>query len=207
MFRRSQTATTNSDECKKGVSFETPFCEFTMERGLVAAAVSAIAVSAATTATATIATATATAATASAAATIAATAATATAVATAATAALRTVFTRTRFVDLDGATVHVLAMEFADGCIGFLIGGESDETETARAAGLTIDGNHDVGHGATLTEGVAQRVFGGAEGEIPHIEFVTHTIIFFIVFICQAPSRPVPAQTPTNVKLNPGGAF
>jgi uncharacterized cupredoxin-like copper-binding protein len=191
---------------QKGVSFETPFCEFTMERGLVAAAVSAIAVSAATTAAATIATATA--ATASAAATITATATAATAtIAAAATAALRTVFTRTRFVDLDGATVHVLAMEFADGCIGFLIGGESDETETARAAGLTIDGNHDVGHGATLTEGVAQRVFGGAEGEIPHIEFVTHTIIFFIVFICQAPSRPVPAQTPTNVKLNPGGAF
>ena len=147
--------------------------------GLVAAAVSAaIAVSAATAAAAAIATATA-AATASAAATVTATATT-TATIAAATAALRTVFTRARFVDLDGAAVHVLAMEFADGCVGFLIGGESDETESAGAAGLTVDGNHDVGHGATLTEGVAERVFGGAEGEIPHIEFVTHTIIFLL---------------------------
>ncbi|MEI6340140.1 MAG: hypothetical protein WCQ57_16425, partial [Verrucomicrobiota bacterium] len=33
---------------------------------------------------------------------------------------------------------------------------------------------------------------GAAEGEIPHIEFVTHTIIFLsVVLFCQAPSDPI----------------
>ena len=153
---------------KKGVPRDA-LCELVVCLGLVAAA---IATTAATTTAAT-ATATAAAAVSTAAAattTVAATAATtATATIAATAAARRAIFTRTRFVDLDGATFHVGAVEFLHGCRRFLVVRESDETESALAAGLAVQSNHDVGHAATLSESLAKRVLGAAEGEIPHI--------------------------------------
>jgi len=107
---------------------------------------------------------------------------------------------------LDGAAIHVLTVEFAHGCVGFLVGRESDETEAARAAGLTVDGNHDVGHGATLAEGVAERVFGGAEGEIPHIEFVTHTVIFLLCLTARLQAVRCLRKHPRTL-TQPGGRF
>jgi len=80
---------------------------------------------------------------------------------------------------LDAASIEVGAVEFGDRRCCFFVVRERDKAEAARAAGLTVEGNHDVGHAATLSEEIAKRIIGAAEGEIPHIEFVTHTIFSF----------------------------
>jgi len=45
-------------------------------------------------------------------------------------------------VDLDPTTIEVLFVESSDGSIGHRVGAEGDETEPARAAGVTI-AHHD----------------------------------------------------------------
>ncbi len=131
-----------------------------MGKALVAAAITTVAT--ATAATAAVSTAAATAAVSTAA------AAAATLVATA-TATTRAIFTRTRFIDLDGAALHVDTVEFFDSRSCLFIGREGNESESARTAGLTVKSDHDVRHGAHLAEGLAKRVFGAAEGEVPHV--------------------------------------
>jgi hypothetical protein len=177
--------------------------------GLVAAAITTVTVSTAAAATTAVSTAAATAAVS----TAAAAATTLVAATTAAATTTRAIFTGTGFVDLNGTTFHVGTVEFFDGCGCLFIGREGDKAEAARAAGLTVKGDHDIGHGAHLSEGVAKRVFGAAEGEIPHIEFVSHSVVCcaFLSGNKRSDQFPVdftvPARKLTNVNSTRGRRF
>ena len=106
--------------------------------------------------------------------------ATTTAAATAVTAAAPTaaaaLFARTRFVDSQGATFEVLAVEHGDGFSCILLRGHFDEPETARFAGGPV--LHDINgiDGPRLREQILQVVFRHIEGEVSHEQFCTHNI-------------------------------
>jgi hypothetical protein len=156
--------------------------------GLPAAAAAATVIAATATAAATI-TATpaaaaatavaATAATTTAAATVTATAtaAAATATATAATTEGGAFFTWAGFVDCEGATHPVFAVEFFDGSFHAFTGAHGDEAETARAAAVTVHDDCDFCDFAVLAEEFADVEFGRVEGKIPDVHFsVDHNL-------------------------------
>ncbi len=156
--------------------------------GLPAAAAAATVIAATATAAATItatpataAAATAVAATAAtttaAAATVTATATAATATATAATTEGGAFFAWAGFVDCEGATHPVFAVEFFDGSFHAFTGAHGDEAETARAAAVTVHDDCDFCDFAVLAEEFADVEFGRVEGKIPDVHFsVDHNL-------------------------------
>ena len=145
-------------------------------RWLPVAAISASAVPTTTAAAATIA---ATTATASATTTTiaAATTTASTAVAPAATTTGRTVFTRTRFIHRQRATVKGLAVELRDRILRIGIAAHGHEREAARFAGEFVLHQHHFGHGTGLREIILEISLRRVEGEISNVEFVAHVML------------------------------
>ena len=155
--------------------------------GLPAAAAAATVIAATATAAATITATPATAAAATVAATAATTTAAATTVTATATAAAATAtatttegwafFTWAGFVDCEGATHPVFAVEFFDGSFHAFTGAHGDEAETARAAAVTVHDDCDFCDFAVLAEEFADVEFGRVEGKIPDVHFsVDHNL-------------------------------
>ena len=87
-------------------------------------------------------------------------------------------FTRTGFVDGQRATLHGLAVEEADGFLGFFSRGHGHEGEAAAFAGELILHESDFGDGAGFGESVLKVDFGGIEGKISYVELIGHTAVF-----------------------------
>ncbi len=132
-----------------------------------AAAVAATATAAATTAAAATVAATATAAAAT-------TAVAATACAAAATTEGRAFFLRTSFIDRQGATAEIFAVQARDGSRHGFRCVHANEGKPTWTAALTVHRQEDIGNAAELGEQIAQIDIGGTEGEIPHIHFRVH---------------------------------
>jgi hypothetical protein len=84
----------------------------------------------------------------------------------------------TRFVDGQIATLEILAMKLIHGALRLFIRGHGHEAEAARFAGhfiLNEDGLADRSGGG---EEIQKIVFGGVEGKIPDVKFVTHITSF-----------------------------
>lgn len=84
-----------------------------------------------------------------------ATAAATTVATTAATTEARAFFTRAGFVDNEGATADVTAMDATDGGFHTSRVTHGDEGKAARAAGFTVHYDRDFGHGTILGEQIA----------------------------------------------------
>lgn len=112
-----------------------------------------------------------TAATTAAAATAAEAAATLAAAEAAATTATTegTLFLRTGFVDLEGATAELDPVGLLDGDLGLIGRAHGDEREAARAARELVHGDVEIGHGAELLEMGAEFVFGGLERQVTDV--------------------------------------
>ena len=146
-----------------------------VDGGITAATAAAATVGAATAA------ATTRAATAAAAAVAAATTATTEAATTTAAAATtataepaRALFTRTRFVDDDGAAFEGLAVHAVDGRLGLGVRAHLDETKALGAAGVAV--HHDLGgrDGAELPERLLERLVAHGISQITYVQFVSH---------------------------------
>jgi hypothetical protein len=83
-------------------------------------------------------------------------------------------FFRTSFVDGECTAIEFFAIHAIDRSFAFFGGRESDETETARAAGFAIIGDVNVSDLAELFESGTQIVFGRVKGEISNIKFGIH---------------------------------
>jgi hypothetical protein len=102
---------------------------------------------------------------------VASTAAPAAATAAPATAAAATRFIAgTRFVDTEGSSVHLLAIEGANRGFAFLLAAHGDESESPGAPGFAIGHNFQIGNSPSTRKGVAQGGFGGLERKVPNEE-------------------------------------
>jgi hypothetical protein len=72
------------------------------------------------------------------------------------------------------ATMEIFPMEKADGLARLLIGRHGHESESAGFAGEFVLHEGCFSDAACLGEEVLQVHFGGVEGKIPDVEFVTH---------------------------------
>ena len=92
----------------------------------------------------------------------------------AATEAARTLFTRTRLVDDDRATVERLAVHAVDGCLGFRIRAHLDEAEALRAPRVAV--HHDLGRRdrAVLREGLLEVIVTDVVRQVADVKFVAH---------------------------------
>ncbi len=70
----------------------------------------------------------------------------------------------------------VLAMECVNGLLAFIARAHGDETEATGALGLAVHHEDGVGHGAVLSEELAEVLFAGLEGKISHVQF--HIYLF-----------------------------
>jgi len=103
-----------------------------------------------------------------------------------------TIFTRTRFIDRQGATAHVTAVEFRDRLVGIFLRRHLDEAEAARTAAEPVHDNlaaHDL---AGLLEQLKQLVFGRVEREVPDEQFCRHCDVLSILPLRQEDSVTVP---------------
>src|SRR6185436_9294612 len=85
-------------------------------------------------------------------------------------AALLLLLSRPRFVDAQRPAADVFAIELRDGRLGFALVRHLDETETARAARLTIHEDLDGRNFAKRTEGIAKLVFAHAVRQIAYVD-------------------------------------
>ena len=83
-------------------------------------------------------------------------------------------FSRSRFVDREGATVEVFAMQRLDCGVSAFFGFHGDESETARPAAEPIHYHIHLQDGAVLGEHVLELVFGGVERKISYKQFSAH---------------------------------
>ena len=83
-------------------------------------------------------------------------------------------------------TAEVDAIELLSSELGLFGRAESDERETAGAAGHFVHGNVNVRDVTELTEGRAELVFGGFEGHVANVEFGTHSDDSSIPVRCQS---------------------
>jgi hypothetical protein len=82
-----------------------------------------------------------------------------------------TILTRTRFVDDDRATIHLIAIELRNSRLDPFACFHFDETETAGAAGVAISDDVCRFYRAGLAEQLVQILIGDREGKIPYIQF------------------------------------
>jgi hypothetical protein len=102
----------------------------------------------------------------------------ATTLATTEAAASRTVFLRTGFIDGELTATEFGTVHLFSGILGFFSRAHGHESETARAARHTIEGDVNVSNGAKLFENGAQLVSGGLERQVTDVEFGTlHVMI------------------------------
>jgi hypothetical protein len=113
------------------------------------------------------------------------TAAIATSAATAAAAAV--FFTRTCFVDSQGAALNFLAGQSRDSCLGGFRRAHADEREPARTSGHAVCDEVDLGDRSMLSEEVLQVVFSCVEGKISHVQFSIHFVSDKIRSACWFP--------------------
>jgi len=78
-------------------------------------------------------------------------------------------FTRTRFVDGDGATLDALAVDLGNGGGGAFRRGHGHEGEAAWPVGRAIHDEIDLRNRSAGREEVLQVVFGGVKGKIPDV--------------------------------------
>src|SRR5262245_39053168 len=97
--------------------------------------------------------------------------ASATIAAAAAAAALLTLF---RLVDAQVAAIEVATVHLGDRATRFFVAAHADEREAARAAGLAVEHELDLGHVADLTECVLNLGLGGLKREIADVESIAH---------------------------------
>jgi len=114
------------------------------------------------------------------------TAAIATSAATAATAAT-VFFTRTCFIDSQGAALNFLAGQSRDSCLGGFRRAHGDEREPARTSGHAVCDEIDLGNRSMLSEEVLQVVFSCVEGKISHVQFSIHFVSDKIRSACWFP--------------------
>jgi hypothetical protein len=107
-------------------------------------------------------------------------AATTTAPAVSATATTAAFALRTRFVHVDPAPRHFLAVQRRHCVCGFVIVGHFDERESARASGFSIHGDVNARYLSESTEEFSQLGFGGLEVQITH-EQVLHLVLLGLV--------------------------
>src|SRR5262249_8335866 len=58
--------------------------------------------------------------------------------------------------------------------LGRVVAGHGHEREAARAAGVTVEDDLDVGHFAALAESCLDGVIGGVERQIAYVQSITH---------------------------------
>src|SRR5207247_1518317 len=85
---------------------------------------------------------------------------------TAAAAAARTLFTRTRFVDGQGALVKQVAVEALDGFLAAFFSRHFNETEALGTACLAVRDQRNLADLARLGKQFTQLLFGGTVGHI-----------------------------------------
>ena len=78
-------------------------------------------------------------------------------------------FTGTCFVDGEGATMEVFAVEQLDGLFGFVCGAHGDEGKSAGFAGHAILHQSGFRNGAGLGEEILEFDFESLKGEIPDV--------------------------------------
>jgi len=108
------------------------------------------------------------------------------------TTATATVLTRTRFVDAQGATTHVRAVESGDGLGGIIIV-HLDEPEATGALGLAVERN---GHGDDFAMDFKQLpklIFGRAKGHVSNINLLSQRLTLT--------SRLMPTLTPAPIEF------
>ena len=100
------------------------------------------------------------------------TTAAATTVAAAAAAATGTgaILTGTCFVDVDGTTAEIDAVEGLDCCVGLAGVGHLNEGKASRTAGFAVSDDRNIGHFAMSLKGIANVVFSSAEREVSNKE-------------------------------------
>lgn len=101
-------------------------------------------------------------------------ASTATTVTTAPAASAGALFAWPGFRDSDVTSIHILAVQRADGGLRFFRLGHGDESKTARAARDAICDEIDVLHDPVSREEILQTQFRGVEGKVPDKQFVVH---------------------------------
>jgi len=84
-----------------------------------------------------------------------------------ATTTLRAFFPRASDVDVDGATVEVLAIEPIDRGLRLFIRAHGHKRESARAARRFVGHEEGIGNGAELGKSVHEDAFGGLERKVP----------------------------------------
>ncbi len=91
------------------------------------------------------------------------------------TTAAATVLARTRFVDAEGATTHVLAVERGDRLLGVLIA-HLDEPEAAGALGFAIERHGNRDNLAMNGEELPKLIFGCAKGHVSNINLLSQRL-------------------------------
>ncbi len=91
--------------------------------------------------------------------------------ATAATAAAAagTLFTRTSFVDGEGAAIEFVTVHGVDGGLGLFVGAHGDEAETTGIARDAVGDEADFSDDAVRGESVLEIVLGGVEGKVSDV--------------------------------------
>jgi hypothetical protein len=108
----------------------------------------------------------------------------------------------TSFVNGESATTEVDAIELLSGHLGLFGRAESNERETAGAAGHFVHGDVNVSDVTELNESRAELVFGGFEGHVANVEFGTHGDDSSIPVRCQSvPDYRVSNHPGTNAPL------
>src|SRR5262245_6899053 len=92
------------------------------------------------------------------------------------TTAAATAATLLRLVHAERTAVDGLAVDLRDRLLRLGVGAHRHEREAARATGVAIHHDVDVGDLAELREQLADRVGGGLEGQVANVEPVTHGV-------------------------------
>jgi hypothetical protein len=85
-------------------------------------------------------------------------------------------FTRTGFIDSQGAALNFLAREGRDGGLGGFRGAHGDKREAARTSTHAIGDQVNFGDRPVLGEKVLQVVFCCVEGKISYVQFRIHVV-------------------------------
>lgn len=74
-------------------------------------------------------------------------------------------------IDLEGASVELLAVPGGNGLLDGVALAEGDKGESAGVAGIPVDGKENVGDGSELPESRSEGIFGGIEGKVTDVHF------------------------------------
>src|SRR5258708_39437643 len=105
---------------------------------------------------------------------VVATAATAVNTVTTAIATARTLFTRTRFVNGQGAIIEGVTVETLDGFACAVFGCHFDKAEALSTSGFAVGDQRNAFDFAGLGEQFADLRFSGGVGQIANIQFLSH---------------------------------